>query len=190
MSPPASDQYENKHEDEDDYYPCSVLPRRCSLIADLWEVTRLPCYWGGINKYQADILLLGHSDGTFLLRNSSQEGCAFAVTFRRRGRTRHARVQYREKYFSFPWGSFHSPTIANLLKQYNDPKTCTFFEPLLAKPLKRTSALSLQELCRATINAAIPYNTISQLPLPKAMKEYLLDYHYKEILPGSEEDSL
>lgn len=190
MSPPASDQYLEKHEDDEDIYPCPVLPIRCPPIADLWEVTRLACYWGNLDKHQAEMLLLGHSDGTFLLRNSSQEGCAFAVTFRRRGRTRHARVQYREKYFSFPWGSFHSPTIANLLKQYNDPKTCTFFEPLLATPLNRTTALSLQELCRAAVNAAITYNTISQLPLPKTMKEYLLDYHYKEIPSAKETDSL
>lgn len=190
MSPPASDHYGEKHEDQSVYYPCSLLPVRYSFIAELWEVTRLPCYWGNLDKYQAEILLLGHPDGMFILRNSSQEGCAFAVTFRRQGCTRHARVQYREKYFSFPWGSVHSPTIDNLLKQYDDPKTCTFFEPLLTKPLNRTTALSLQELCRAAVNAAIPYNTISQLPLPGAMKQYLLDYHYKDILSGNEEDSL
>ncbi|KAM9323926.1 suppressor of cytokine signaling 4-like [Gastrophryne carolinensis] len=190
MSPPASGQYGEKEEVQDSFYTSITFCHRSSPIEDLWKVTRLPCYWGDLDKHQAELLLQGQPNGTFLLRNSSQEGCAFAVTFRRRGRTRHARVQYRDRYFSFPWGSFHSSTIAHLLEHYNDPKCCTFFEPLLAFPLSRPTALTLQELCRATVNSAIAYETISQLPLPRAMKEYLLDYHYKEILPGSEEDLL
>ncbi|XP_069798712.1 suppressor of cytokine signaling 4-like [Dendropsophus ebraccatus] len=189
MSPPAAVQHGEKDgEEEDGFYTCFKIHFKCPTIPDLLAATSLPYYWGALNKYQADILLLGRPDGTFLLRNSSQDGCAFAVTFRRRGRTRHARVQYRGQHFSFHWGSFHSPSIRHLLEHYNDPRSCTFFEPLLSMPLNRTNPLSLQELCRATINAAIPHERIGQLPIPKAMKEYLWEYHYTETFPGTEEE--
>ncbi|KAM3912450.1 suppressor of cytokine signaling 4-like [Leptodactylus fuscus] len=187
MSPPAAIQHEEKAGEEVDFYTSVENNVKCPTIPDLQGANGLPYYWGALNKYQADILLLGQPDGTFLLRNSSQEGCAFAVTFRRRGRTRHARVQYRGQHFSFHWGSFHSPSIRHLLEHYNDPRSCTFFEPLLSIPLNRNNPLSLQELCRATVNAVMPYEGIGQLPIPRAMKEYLWEYHYTETVPATEE---
>lgn len=187
MSPPAAIQHGEKDGEDDGFYTCVENHVKCPTIHELLTATHLPYYWGALNKYQADILLLGRPDGTFLLRNSSQDGCAFAVTFRRRGRTRHARVQYRGQHFSFHWGSFHSPSIHLLLEHYNDPRSCTFFEPLLSMPLNRTNPISLQELCRATINALLPHERIKQLPIPRAMKEYLWEYHYSETLPGAEE---
>ncbi|XP_056397283.1 suppressor of cytokine signaling 4-like [Hyla sarda] len=189
MAPPAAIQHEEKDGENEDFYTCVQIHfMGPATIPELWTATTLPYYWGALNKYQADILLLGHPDGTFLLRNSSQDGCAFAVTFRRQGRTRHARVQYRGQHFSFHWGSFHSPSVRHLLEHYNDPRCCTFFEPLLSRPLNRSDPLSLQELCRATVNAVIPAVRIGQLPIPKAMKEYLGEYHYTETLPGTEEE--
>ncbi|KAM4019949.1 suppressor of cytokine signaling 4-like isoform 1-T4 [Anomaloglossus baeobatrachus] len=187
MSPPAAIQDGEKTVEDEGFYTCIEIHFRCPTIPELLAATSLPYYWGALNKHQADILLLGRTDGTFLLRNSSQDGCAFAVTFRRRGRTRHARVQYRGQHFSFHWGSFHSASIRHLLEHYNDPRSCTFFEPLLSVPLNRTNPISLQELCRASINALIPNERIERLPVPKAMKDYLWEYHYAETFPATEE---
>ncbi|XP_075464347.1 suppressor of cytokine signaling 4-like [Ascaphus truei] len=191
MSPPAAVRTCGEDAgDEEEYVTCMLFHFMHPLVPDLLAVTRMPCYWGALDQHQAELLLQGCPDGSFLLRNSSQDGCAFSVTFRRRGRSRHARVQYRDQCFSFHWGSFRAPSVRSLLEHYNDPTSCTFFEPLLSQPRIRNFPLSLQELCRASLNTCITYEGIGQLPLPRAMKEYLWECHYKETLLKSEEEVL
>jgi len=55
-----------------------------------------------------------------------------------------------------------------------------FFEPTLILPLNRNFCFSLQQLCRATIVSHISYDGINELCLPKSLKSYLKEYHYKQ----------
>ncbi|XP_050811918.1 suppressor of cytokine signaling 4-like [Gopherus flavomarginatus] len=153
------------------------------LVPDLLQLTRLPCYWGVMDRYQAEALLEGKPEGTFLLRDSAQEDYLFSVSFRRYGRSLHARVEQWNHNFSFDVhdpGVFHAPAVSGLLERYKDPSACMFFEPLLSRPVRRPFPFALQHLCRAVVAGCTSSDGIGHLPIPGALQEYLKEYHYKQ----------
>ncbi|XP_039217891.1 suppressor of cytokine signaling 5-like [Crotalus tigris] len=153
------------------------------LVPDLLQLTQLSCYWGVMDRYEAESLLEGKPEGTFLLRDSAQEDYLFSVSFRRYGRSLHARIEQWNHNFSFDVHDpsvFHAPTVSGLLEHYKDPSVCMFFEPLLSIPVHRTFPFGLQHLCRAVVTSCTTYDGIGHLPLPRVLKEYLKEYHYKQ----------
>uniref|UniRef100_A0A8C9QQA6 Suppressor of cytokine signaling 5b n=2 Tax=Scleropages formosus TaxID=113540 RepID=A0A8C9QQA6_SCLFO len=153
------------------------------LVPDLLQITGLPCYWGVMDRYEAEALLEGKPEGTFLLRDSAQEDYLFSVSFRRYNRSLHARIEQWNHNFSFDAHDpcvFHSSTVTGLLEHYKDPSSCMFFEPLLTVPLHRTFPFSLQHLARAAICRRTTYDGIGGLPLPPALQDFLKEYHYKQ----------
>lgn len=153
------------------------------LVPDLLQITNLPCYWGVMDRYEAETLLEGKPEGTFLLRDSAQEDYLFSVSFRRYGRSLHARIEQWNHNFSFDVHDpsvFHAPTVTGLLEHYKDPNSCMFFEPLLSNPIHRAQPFSLQHICRAVISSCTTYDGINMLPIPNALKKHLKEYHYKQ----------
>ena len=174
-----------------DYPPfCSPVPTvhtqvdymHC-LVPDLLELTNRMFYWGVMDRYEAEKLLDGRPEGTFLVRDSAQEEFLFSVSFRRYGRSLHARIEQWKHRFSFDshdLGVFAAPSVCALVEHYKDPAACMFFEPMLTLPLARTYPFSLQRLCRAVICSRIRYDDISSLRLPARIQDYLKYYHYKQ----------
>ncbi|KAM5293422.1 suppressor of cytokine signaling 5 [Ctenodactylus gundi] len=153
------------------------------LVPDLLQITGNPCYWGVMDRYEAEALLEGKPEGTFLLRDSAQEDYLFSVSFRRYNRSLHARIEQWNHNFSFDAHDpcvFHSSTVTGLLEHYKDPSSCMFFEPLLTISLNRTFPFSLQYICRAVICRCTTYDGIAGLPLPAALQDFLKEYHYKQ----------
>uniref|UniRef100_A0A8C5L640 Suppressor of cytokine signaling 5 n=1 Tax=Jaculus jaculus TaxID=51337 RepID=A0A8C5L640_JACJA len=153
------------------------------LVPDLLQITGNPCYWGVMDRYEAEALLEGKPEGTFLLRDSAQEDYLFSVSFRRYNRSLHARIEQWNHNFSFDAHDpcvFHSSTVTGLLEHYKDPSSCMFFEPLLTISLNRTFPFSLQYICRAVICRCTTYDGIDGLPLPSALQDFLKEYHYKQ----------
>ncbi|MBN3298840.1 suppressor of cytokine signaling 4 [Amia ocellicauda] len=152
------------------------------LVPDLLQINNSSCYWGVLDRYEAEELLEGQPEGTFLLRDSAQEEFLFSVSFRRYSRSLHARIEQSGKRFSFDGRDpcvYRDPSVTGLLQHYSDPATCLFFEPLLSRPLPRTFPFSLQHLCRAVICSRTTYQAIDTLPLPTSLRDYLRQYHYK-----------
>lgn len=136
-----------------------------------------------MDRYEAERLLDGKPEGTFLLRDSAQEEFLFSVSFRKYSRSLHARIEQWNHKFSFDShdpGVFTSDTVCGLIKHYKDPSSCMFFEPMLTLPLHRNFTFSLQHLCRAGIVSRIKYDDIGHLQLPKSLKVYLKEYHYRQ----------
>lgn len=153
------------------------------LVPDLLELTNRMFYWGVMDRYEAERLLDGRPEGTFLVRDSAQEEFLFSVSFRRYGRSLHARIEQWNHRFSFDshdLGVFAAPSVCALVEHYKDPAACMFFEPMLTLPLARTYPFSLQRLCRAVICSRIRYDDISSLRLPARIQDYLKYYHYKQ----------
>ncbi|XP_061481425.1 suppressor of cytokine signaling 5 [Rhineura floridana] len=153
------------------------------LVPDLLQITGNPCYWGVMDRYEAEALLEGKPEGTFLLRDSAQEDYLFSVSFRRYNRSLHARIEQWNHNFSFDAHDpcvFHSSTVTGLLEHYKDPSSCMFFEPLLTVSLNRTFPFSLQYICRAVICRYTSYDGIDCLPLPSMLQDFLKEYHYKQ----------
>ena len=153
------------------------------LVNDLKEISACSFYWGVMDRYEAERLLDNKPEGTFLLRDSAQEDFLFSVSFRRYGRSLHARIEQWQHKFSFDAldpGVFSSDTVCGLIEHYKDPSCCMFFEPMLTIPLNRSFVFSLQHLCRATICKNLTYDGINLLQLPNVSKDYLKYYHYKQ----------
>jgi len=153
------------------------------LVPDLLELTNRMFYWGVMDRYEAEKLLDGRPEGTFLVRDSAQEEFLFSVSFRRYGRSLHARIEQWNHRFSFDshdLGVFAAPSVCALVEHYKDPAACMFFEPMLTLPLARTYPFTLQHLCRAVICSRIRYDDISSLRLPARIQDYLKYYHYKQ----------
>lgn len=153
------------------------------LVPDLLQITSSSFYWGKMDRYEAERLLEGRPEGTFLLRDSAQEEYLFSVSFRKYDRSLHARIEQWNHKFSFDShdpGVFASTTVCGLIEHYKDPSCCMFFEPVLTIPLHRNFPFPLQHLCRAAICNRTSYDGISQLRLPKSLKTYLKEYHYKQ----------
>ncbi|GJQ66464.1 hypothetical protein Trydic_g17318 [Trypoxylus dichotomus] len=153
------------------------------LVPDLRNITNCSFYWGKMDRYEAERLLDGKREGTFLLRDSAQEEFLFSVSFRKYGRSLHARIEQWNHKFSFDAhdpGVYTSSTVCGLIEHYKDPTSCMFFEPMLTWPLHRNFVFSLQHLCRAAIVDHLTYDDVNQLQLPKSLKTYLKEYHYRQ----------
>ncbi|XP_061594119.1 suppressor of cytokine signaling 4 [Cololabis saira] len=152
------------------------------LVPDLLQIHNSPCYWGVLNRFEAEELLEGQPEGTFLLRDSAQDEFLFSVSFRRYSRSLHARIEQNGKRFSFDVRDpcmYRDPSVTGLLRHYSDPAACLFFEPLLSRPLSRTFPFPLQHLCRAVICSCTTYRGIDGLPLPPQLRDYLRQYHIR-----------
>uniref|UniRef100_A0A499FUZ4 Suppressor of cytokine signaling 5 n=1 Tax=Anopheles farauti TaxID=69004 RepID=A0A499FUZ4_9DIPT len=153
------------------------------LVPDLQKITSCSFYWGKMDRYEAERLLEGKPEGTFLLRDSAQEEYLFSVSFRKYNRSLHARIEQFNHKFSFDSrdpGVFTASTVTGLLEHYKDPSCVMFFEPMLTFPLNRNFSFSLQQLCRAVIVSNTTYDGINELTLPKSLKSYLKEYHYRQ----------
>jgi suppressor of cytokine signaling 5 len=153
------------------------------LVPDMLEISNCSYYWGKMDRYEAERLLDNKPEGTFLLRDSAQEEHLFSVSFRRFDRSLHARIEQFNHRFSFDShdpGVFSSSTVCGLIEHYKDPSHCMFFEPMLTIPLHRLAPFSLQHLCRATVSKYVQYETVNHLPLPKSLKGFLKEYHYRQ----------
>uniref|UniRef100_A0AAG5DMJ5 Suppressor of cytokine signaling 5 n=1 Tax=Anopheles atroparvus TaxID=41427 RepID=A0AAG5DMJ5_ANOAO len=153
------------------------------LVPDLQKITSCSFYWGKMDRYEAERLLEGKPEGTFLLRDSAQEEFLFSVSFRKYNRSLHARIEQFNHKFSFDSrdpGVYTASTVTGLLEHYKDPSCVMFFEPMLTYPLNRNFSFSLQQLCRAAIVSNTTYDGINELALPKSLKAYLKEYHYRQ----------
>ncbi|XP_039950241.1 tyrosine-protein phosphatase 3 [Bactrocera tryoni] len=155
------------------------------LVPDLERIFNSSFYWGKMDRYEAERLLEGKPEGTFLLRDSAQEEYLFSVTFRKYGRSLHARIEQSGHKFSFDCHDpavFSTSTVTGLLEHYKDPGSVMFFEPMLTVPFHRKKVFSLQQLARAAIVSNTSYDGISELELPVRLKAFLKEYHYKQKL--------
>uniref|UniRef100_A0A914ZUH4 Suppressor of cytokine signaling 5 n=1 Tax=Parascaris univalens TaxID=6257 RepID=A0A914ZUH4_PARUN len=146
------------------------------------RITASPYYWGVMDRYEAEALLDGKPEGTFLLRDSAQSEYLFSVSFRRYKRTLHARIEQKNHRFSFDFSDtsiFSAETITDLIAYYKDPAKCLFFEPQLSIPLPRNFVFSLQHICRARIASLTTYDGVNELSLPVTLKQYIQEYFYK-----------
>lgn len=89
------------------------------LVPDLRSITACSFYWGKMDRYEAERLLEGKQEGTFLLRDSAQEEFIFSVSFRKYGRSLHARIEQWNHKFSFDShdpGVYASETVWNIIE--------------------------------------------------------------------------
>ncbi|XP_069797817.1 suppressor of cytokine signaling 2-like [Narcine bancroftii] len=153
-------------------------------------------YWGSLTSIEARQILNHTTEGTFLIRDSSNPEYLLTLSVKTSSGPAHLRIEYNEGRFGFDSVVLAKPKLRNFedvvdLVQYyvsvsrnvhnaHDqtiaPMTKdTVIHLKLTKPLYVTTP-SLQHLCRIKINKST--KTIQELPLPTRLKEYLLEYPF------------
>lgn len=161
------------------------------LTLDLRNLSQYGWYWGPITRLEAEDRLAGTKDGTFLVRDSSDERYLLSLSFHSQGKTLHTRIEYCNgnfSFYSFPDADTEGySSVVELIQrsmQYSRDGVFCFSRaravgspavPVrLLKPYSRFNHVrTLQHYCRFVIRQSIRFDKIRQLPLPRHVHGYL-----------------
>uniref|UniRef100_A0A182N0H0 Suppressor of cytokine signaling 7 n=1 Tax=Anopheles dirus TaxID=7168 RepID=A0A182N0H0_9DIPT len=173
------------------------------FTASIEKVQEFGWYWGPITSEGAEKILSNEPDGSFLVRDSSDDHYIFSLTFKLNGTVRHVRIDQDQGSFSFgSCAKFKSRTIMEFIEnavEHSRSGRYLFFlhrrpeyGPMrvqLTKPVSRFKHVqSLQHICRFVIHKTIKRKDLIQaLPLPRRVLDYLC---YKNCLSERTEADL
>ncbi|XP_061729528.1 uncharacterized protein LOC133534422 [Cydia pomonella] len=149
-------------------------------------------YWGPISVEAAEKILSNEPDGSFIVRDSSDDHYIFTLTFKLNG-MRHVRIEHDQGNFCFGGCTmFKAQTIVEFIENAVETSRSgryLFFlnlRPVLGPvrvqllyPVSRFKRVqSLQHMCRFVILKYVRRDLISNLPLPRRLLDYLNTTHY------------
>lgn len=154
-------------------------------------------YWGSLTANEAKEILQDASEGTFLVRDSSQRDYLFTISAKTSAGPTNLRIEYKHGKFKLDSVVLVKPklkqfdSVVHLVEHYvqlsrTSDKAPSNSQPsatppngtvqlLLTKPVY-TATPALQHLCRIAINRTT--RQVQDLPLPNRLKDYLTDYTY------------
>lgn len=149
-------------------------------------------YWGPISVETAEKILSNEPDGSFIVRDSSDDHYIFTLTFKLNG-MRHVRIEHDQGNFCFGGCTmFKAQTIVQFIENAVETSRSgryLFFlnlRPVLGpvrvqllypvSRFKRTQ--SLQHMCRFVILKHVRRDLVNSLPLPRRLLDYLNATHY------------
>ncbi|KPP64485.1 suppressor of cytokine signaling 2-like [Scleropages formosus] len=165
------------------------------IAAAMRDLKKTGWYWGSLTASEAKEILQDSSEGTFLVRDSSQRDYLFTISAMTSAGPTNLRIEYKDGKFKLDSVVLVKPklkqfdSVVHLVEHYVQLSRTTWkgsgSEPL-AQPTGTVQLLltqpvytvtpSLQHLCRLAINKAT--RQVQELPLPNRLKDYLLDYVY------------
>lgn len=165
-----------------------------SLTEELKKLARQGWYWGPITRWEAEEKLINLADGSFLVRDSSDDRYLLSLSFRSQSKTLHTRIEHSNGRFSFyeqPDVEGHTSIVDLIEHSIKDSENGAFcysrsrlpgsatYPVRLTNPVSRFMQVrSLQYLCRFVIRQYTRIDLIQKLPLPNKMKDYLQEKHY------------
>lgn len=165
-----------------------------SLTEELKKLARQGWYWGPITRWEAEEKLVNLMDGSFLVRDSSDDRYLLSLSFRSQNKTLHTRIEHSNGRFSFyeqPDVEGHTSIVDLIEHSIKDSENGAFcysrsrlpgsatYPVRLTNPVSRFMQVrSLQYLCRFVIRQYTRIDLIQKLPLPNKMKDYLQEKHY------------
>ncbi|XP_061391078.1 probable serine/threonine-protein kinase DDB_G0282963, partial [Musca vetustissima] len=163
-------------------------------------------YWGPLSSEAAEKVLSNEPDGSFIVRDSSDDHYIFSLSFKLNNCVRHVRIEQDQGTFSFgSYAKFKSQTITEFIEkavEHSRSGRYLFFlhrrpehGPMrvqLTNPVSRFKHVqSLQHMCRFVIlKAVIRKDLIQTLPLPRRLLDYLNYKHcYSEQIESDSSNS-
>ncbi|XP_022111846.1 uncharacterized protein LOC110991054 [Acanthaster planci] len=168
---------------------------REQFAVSLRKISEYGWYWGPMSWDDAESRLENMPDGSFLVRDSSDDRHLLSLSFRAQGSTHHTRVEHHNGKFSF-WSqpcSHGSASIVEFVEEAmrhsHSGRVLYFLRPRmpgyppaavqLLYPISRfQKARSLQHMCRFVIRKHVRLDHIDSLPLPRRLKDYLKEAQY------------
>ncbi len=160
------------------------------LAAELAKLPRQPGYWGPLTQEEAEAKLKNRPDGSFLVRDSSDERYLLSLSFNSHGRSLHTRIEYRNGLFSLNDSEGHASIVELIELAVRESRSGVYgymrdslglqsYPAQLKNWVSRfTEVRPLQHLCRFVIREVYPRHHIQRLPLPRKIKEYILENQY------------
>ena len=164
------------------------------LIPNIKYLFDCPFYWGKIDEDKVKSIFEGKSDGSFLLKDSEREEFSLALLYKcqsqedgkstvHHGSVKFDFVKQESNKDNCPSCKLNLPNHCHLKgtekwleKLIDDIKENFNFH--LEKPIMRNHPFSLQDLAAAkTCDLMKNYENISQLKIPKNLKECIRKYH-------------
>lgn len=152
-------------------------------------------YWGPLSYEEAENKLIDKRDGSFLVRDSSNENYILSLSFKSMGNVHHTRIEHHKGLFSF-WSqpdSHGKAQICQFIEQTvqnsRNGRFLYFLRPSgpgspplpiqLLYPVSRFCRVpSLQHMCRFLVLRCVRRDHIDCLPIPEKVKGYLLEKQY------------
>lgn len=172
------------------------------IASAMKELRNTGWYWGSLTANEAKEILQDTSEGTFLLRDSSQRDYLFTISAMTSAGPTNLRIEFKHGKFKLDSVVLVKPklkqfdSVVHLVEYYvqlsrssdkaaaaaaasnSQPSAAPpngTVQLLLTKPVYTTTP-SLQHLCRIAINRRT--RRVQDLPLPNRLKDYLTDYTY------------
>ncbi|EDW26845.1 GL14567 [Drosophila persimilis] len=169
--------------------PGGQEPRALQFTSSIEKVKDYGWYWGPLSGEAAEKVLSNEPDGSFIVRDSSDDHYIFSLSFKLNNCVRHVRIEQDQGTFSFgSYAKFKSQTITEFIEkavEHSRSGRYLFFlhrrpehGPMrvqLTNPVSRFKHVqSLQHMCRFVIlKAVIRKDLIQTLPLPRRLLDYL-----------------
>ncbi|XP_005184946.2 putative uncharacterized protein DDB_G0282133 isoform X1 [Musca domestica] len=181
-------------------------PRSFHFTSSIEKVKDYGWYWGPLSSEAAEKVLSNEPDGSFIVRDSSDDHYIFSLSFKLNNCVRHVRIEQDQGTFSFgSYAKFKSQTITEFIEkavEHSRSGRYLFFlhrrpehGPMrvqLTNPVSRFKHVqSLQHMCRFVIlKAVIRKDLIQTLPLPRRLLDYLNYKHcYSEQIESDSSNS-
>ncbi|XP_006079971.1 suppressor of cytokine signaling 1 [Bubalus bubalis] len=131
-------------------------------------------YWGPLSVHGAHERLRAEPVGTFLVRDSRQRNCFFALSVQMASGPTSIRVHFQAGRFHLDGSRESFDCLFELLEHYvAAPRR------MLGAPLRQRRVRPLQELCRQRIVATVGRENLARIPLNPVLRDYLSSFPFQ-----------
>ncbi|XP_058426033.1 suppressor of cytokine signaling 1 [Diceros bicornis minor] len=131
-------------------------------------------YWGPLSVHGAHERLRAEPVGTFLVRDSRQRNCFFALSVKMASGPTSIRVHFQAGRFHLDGSRESFDCLFELLEHYvAAPRR------MLGAPLRQRRVRPLQELCRQRIVATVGRENLARIPLNPVLRDYLSSFPFQ-----------